>query len=166
MCFLCTPKDLSSMIQLWKTSCSECTLMATSSSVWGEQAPFPKKIHECNCHVLVIIEITGNTCRWDSHTGLALIPWQHIMGKTLDQCASGKINLWLKTYFFCHSDIVSYQGSLSNVNSLPVALAVLLLSTVKPKIINKEKTMVLVVLFFFFLSLLKLSQLFSPCLTS
>lgn len=29
-----------------------------------------------------------------------------------------------------------------------LALAVLLLSTVKPKIINKEKTMVLVVLFF------------------
>jgi len=39
MCFLYTPKDLSSMIQLWKMSCSECTLMAMYSSVYGKNNP-------------------------------------------------------------------------------------------------------------------------------
>lgn len=67
----------------------------------------------------------------------------------------------IENVFFCHSDIVSCQGSLSKVNSLPVALAVLLLSTVKPKIINKEKTMVLVVLFFFPESLKTVSAIFT-----
>lgn len=36
MYFLYTPKDLSSMIQLWKMSCSEYTLMAMYSSVYGK----------------------------------------------------------------------------------------------------------------------------------